>query len=609
MPRGSEPSPTAVTPAQPVTTHEDIAAREVAAARRRTRAWWLGGTAAVALLAGTVFGARPALHVVKAWQARRLAAQARTLMDEGKWSDARQRATDAFALWRNEPEAVRAVAQFLSRVGNFRQALGFWKQLDAIGALTPADARDLSVASLETGDPAAAERYLRRAWPADRPGTPADWSLGLSLAMRRNQPAEAAALARRLIGSKEASLRARLVAAASLATADPAPEAQALVWQTMRSIADEGRSAESLDALLTMARRAASLPEHDPLRDTLPPLPDLLSRIDAHPLAGTRHHLLVVEIRMAPLDAAGRADLLHATVERYGGSREDADLAGLTAWLYGKGEFEELLRLLPPDRAKGDRALFLQRMDALAAVGRWKDIREAIQGRQFPLEPMIAQMYLGRCAAQLGEDKARDAAWETALAAAGADPAKLLAVGQYTAKNGALGLAERAARTALVAQPDAREAHELLFQVLQASGQTRSLREALIAYAALYPNERAVRNDIAYFDALLDVGVPAARRTAQGLVRADPASLPHHVTLALAELRLHNALAALDTLGGTTLLRSTALQPRQRAVYAAALWAASYEREAREMARSCALDQLLPEERDLVRPVLDGPAS
>ncbi len=317
-------------------------------------------------------------------------------------------------------------------------------------------------------------------------------------------------------------------------------------------------------------------------------------------------HLLALDLR-AGTDPASRAALVQEGIDRYASTKDDASLGTLVAWLYGKGEFEKVLAVLPPDRANGDRALFLQRLDALGALGRWKEIREAIQSRKFPLDPMTAQMYLARCAAQLGEPAVRDACWDAALDAAGTDTAKLLTVGQYAEKNGALRVASKAIPAAVAATPDSREANEALFQLLETTGRTRDLRDALLAFAAPNPGDRAVRNDIAYLDALLDVDVPAARDTARQLVQVEPASLPHRTTLALAELRLGNGLAAMDAFRGIRLPPPAAMQPRQQAVYAAALWKTSYETEARAVARIIVPARLLPEERELVPPLSATP--
>ena len=296
-------------------------------------------------------------------------------------------------------------------------------------------------------------------------------------------------------------------------------------------------------------------------------------------------------------------------VDRFGAVKEEADLTALAAWLYGKGEYDRVLTLLPLARATTDRALYLQYLDTLAATGRWTEIRALIQAQKFPLDALTSQMFLARCASQLGEPEVRDARWQAAVDAAGKDPGKLLAVGQYAAKNGAVNIAAAAFRAAVRAAPDARPAHDELVRLLESMGNTSELREAVTSMSTHWPRDPAVRNDLAYLDALQNENVPAARDVARELERTEPASLARRVTLALAELRLHHALAALDAFSGFDFARSAALQPRQGAVYAAVLWETSYTKEARAVMKTIPTDRLLPEERELIRPVEPGAAS
>ena len=497
--RWQHPSSPPVTPPRPIPsaepalpTHEDILARERAALRRRNQRRWLAALTGVALVAGVVFGTLPALHAVKAWQARRLAASARQHIDKEQWLDARKDIGDAIAIWRNEPEVSRVTGLFLNRAGNFRQAVTYWQQLGRIGALTTGDQRDYATAELNLGHLDAAEAHLRQAWPAGAPGTPADWLLGMQLALRRDHLPEAATLAHRLLAAPSLPERMRLNAAATLLSTDDSPEAHKLAWTVIKTVAEGNRSPESLDALLSMARLAATFPPAQAAKEELPPLAELAGRIDAHPLAKVPQHLLVLDLR-AGADPARRAALVQEGIDRYASTKDDASLGTLAAWLYSKGEYEKVLAILPPDRASGDHALFLQRLDTLGALGRWKEIRETIQSRKFPLDPMSAQMYLARCAAQLGEPAVRDACWDAALDAAGADTAKLLTVGQYAEKNGALGIAAKAIPAAVAATPDSREANEALFGLLESAGRTRDLRDALLTFAAHDPDDRAVR--------------------------------------------------------------------------------------------------------------------
>src|SRR5438552_7483711 len=97
--------------------------------RRQRRRRFVIITVAILILLGIAFlSARPALHAVRAWQARRHAQKAFALIDQENWGDARTEATAAYQLRASEPEAIRAVARLLSRAGQ-SDALKFWKDL------------------------------------------------------------------------------------------------------------------------------------------------------------------------------------------------------------------------------------------------------------------------------------------------------------------------------------------------------------------------------------------------------------------------------------------------------------------------------------------------
>ncbi len=589
--------------AEDIDSHDALLVREATGERRRRRARWLAAVGGLALVAGIGFGARPALHVAKEWQARRLAREAVRLTEEGNLEAAHTKVQDALTIWQLEPDAMHAAAFFMTRAGAYRQALPYWQELETVRPLTSGDLREYAETEINLGDADGAETLLHRVWPMGEPGTVPDWILGMQIALHRGRSSEAMALAKRLLDDPKTPPREQLNAATVLLSAsNSGPDDRAAAWKSVAAIARPGGTLESLAALILLAQQRASGSANQPADDVAPPLPDLIASIDSHPLAKTQHHLLVDDLRMAQ-DPSKRTELIQAAVERFGRAKDDGELAALAAWLYGKGEFDKVLSVLPLARAVSDRALYLQYLDTLAAVGRWSDIRELVQERKFPLDAMISQMFLARCAAQLGEPAVRDARWQAALDAAAADPNKLLAVGQYAAKNGAENVAATAFRAAIHAAPDGRAAYEELVRLLESTGNTQELREAVAAMSARWPRDLAIRNDGAYLDALSNENVTAARDAARELIQAEPASIAHRVTLALAELRLHDALAALDAFSGLDFGKSALLQPRQGAVYAAVLWETSYNREAREVLKNLAMDRLLPEERELVRPI------
>jgi hypothetical protein len=587
-------------PAGPPSADDHLTPEDIAE-RRQRRFRFLKLAVAVALAAGIWAGARPTLHVVKAWQARRAAAEAERFTEEARFFEARSKVQDALALWRNEPAAARAAALFLGATGNFREAADFWKQVEIARPLTADEQRSDTAALLASGDLDAAEIHLRKAWPAARPGQPADWDLGMKLASRRNRDADAADLARRLLASHAATTRERFEAALALISNGEAPTRRT-GWDEMRELAKERTSTESLDALVLLARQAATSANPEETAE----LPDLIARIEAHPLARIQHHLLALDLTLA-LDPNRRAGLIQNAIDRFAGTKNDADLATLAGWLYAKQDYEHVLQVVPAARAPSDRALFFQRLDALGALGRWNEIQDAILSRKLALDPMIEQMYLARCADKLDEPRARDVHWDAAIDAAAGNAEKLLQLGQYAAKNGAMDVAGKALRAAAQAAPTSLPVQRALVNLYEAQGDTRKMQETIGAMLRIAPQDPDVRNDAAYLDALLGERVPDALATARALVRADPSSLPDRVTLALAELRSDNALAAYDAFAGIN-PGKVALQPRQIAVYAATLWATSYNRQAYQTVRTLPLDELLPEERALIEPIQKAPA-
>src|SRR3954470_2279028 len=106
-----------------------LTAAELAQRARKRKRLLIAVVILIALVLGAVFGGKPAMHAVKAWQARRHAATAFSLMEKEQWNDARKEATAAYQLWPDEPQAIRAVARFLSRT---RQPAGleFWDRLE-----------------------------------------------------------------------------------------------------------------------------------------------------------------------------------------------------------------------------------------------------------------------------------------------------------------------------------------------------------------------------------------------------------------------------------------------------------------------------------------------
>src|SRR6266550_9320230 len=133
---------------------------EIQLRRQRQRRIVIIVVASLVLLAVGYLSARPVLHAVRAWQARRHAQKAYALIDQEKWDDARTEAIAAYQLRSTEPEAIRAVARLLSRAGQ-SDGLKFWTELEAKTKLTRTDLRDQAGVALKTREFHVADKAIK----------------------------------------------------------------------------------------------------------------------------------------------------------------------------------------------------------------------------------------------------------------------------------------------------------------------------------------------------------------------------------------------------------------------------------------------------------------
>src|SRR5205085_12332759 len=105
---------------------------------------------------------------------------------------------------------------------------------------------------------------------------------------------------------------------------------------------------------------------------------EVAERLDHHPNAKPGDHLLAVDIRAQ--DEASKADeLINQAIATYRNAHEHT-LVALGSWMYEHARFEQMLEIVPADRAVRRRELLLQRIDALAALGRYKEIEDLLEG-------------------------------------------------------------------------------------------------------------------------------------------------------------------------------------------------------------------------------------
>jgi hypothetical protein len=545
------------------------------------------------------FGGHPAMNAIKAWQARRHAQRAFTLINKEQWIDARGEAVAAFQLRPTEPQALRAVARFLSRTHQ-PEALEFWKQLAGKTPLTRQDVRDEAMIAIIAGDTSRADASVRELIGSH--AEPADWLLAAQLSVQKNLREQAKSSLEKIVADSRTTateqFRATLLQLA-LAGDNQAERANALT--RLKKLAD-AKTATSVDALVVLAQNALSTSTHssDSARHEAG---DLAHALENHPLAKAKHKLLALDLRVR-VDPTQREALISRAIADWKDA-EPTDVTVLAEWLNGKDEFQKTLDTIPLEKALQSRDLFLRYLDALGGLGRWNEIKQLLGSERFPLDPVLQAMYLARCSGQLGEKTAAGNNWRRALEAAAGNVQKLITLAQYAEKNENAEITEAAYDGAAAMSPKLRVAQDGRLRLAQASRDTKKLHTVLADMLALWPNDAAIQNDEAYTRLLLLPPandeehvdeINAIEQLAEKLVQQNPASLPHRTLLALARLKQHHPFAALEVYSNIQIVPN-AVSPSALAVHAAVLAANDRRNDARQEIEQAPLDKLLPEEQ------------
>jgi Tfp pilus assembly protein PilF len=184
-------------------------------------------------------------------------------------------------------------------------------------------------------------------------------------------------------------------------------------------------------------------------------LTEVANALENHPDARPFHKLLALEVR-ARLDPILTDQFVADAVQRFGPG-DDETVAALTGWLNKVGRPAKTLEVLPEVRAGQRQDLFLNYLNALAALQRWTDIENVMSSERFPMEPVMQHMYLAVAQTRLGSATAATNEWQRALQAADTS-GKLLALASYAEQNSVSNTADAAYSEAIKLEPKNRAA-------------------------------------------------------------------------------------------------------------------------------------------------------
>ncbi len=605
-------------PSRPVANKNDLdlTPPEEIRARRIRLFVFVGAIATCALGVALYFAAPPIGGAIKAWQSRRLAHQAFALIEQKKWNEANAKARDAYLLRPTEPQAWRAIARLASRRDQGTAVLEWWKKVDEAHRLTIEDRRDYAASALAAGELVVAAPQVDLLLSQKGGPAPLDLLLAAQLAARRQNGVLALDYTERATTDPRAKpneLLAGAVLVLSMTKPNSPPYSKA--WESIVKLARDPANPASLDALVFLARQQSRAPSSFPGEETpfsrdvrAAPQPETMGPLEVadalekHPDARPSHQLLALGLR-AQHDPALASQYVADAVERFR-SGDDETIAALAAWLNSVARADKTLEVLPLDRALRGRDLFLQHVNALAALERWNEVKEILNSERFPLEPVFQHMYLAVARTRLGETTAATDEWQRALEAANT-PEKLLAFADYAEQNHVNEVADRAYSQATRVAPKNRAAYAGRLRVALASDQTTEAQTIAGEIVKIWPDDAAARNQDDYLRLLLGASgeqAEAAERQAQILVAQEPWNWSARATLGLARLRLgRNA----DALAVFRKVRVTGAEPPGVvAVRTAILAVNGYEESARGDAHNLGAEHLLPEERALIAPLL-----
>ncbi len=494
---------------------------------------WMWIALGVLVLLGIL--AVPGYALFKTWRATNLAQEALALAEEPDGLErAWKKASSAYYLAADNLTVVRALAE-VYEMADPAQALEHWERAVELSEGAEKDRIALARVSLAIGDLERVEKQLE-ALRVGGETSPEVAKLEARVASQGLQFGKALdALEPFLEGSDEA-IHA-LYLQASLASEDAAVSQRGLDHVVELAGRDDDLGLDALRLLLGLREKSGGL------------VTFLEERLTAHPG-------IIREDRLSWLAWKLRSGLMEpqAVVNAARGEfdlESDEERIALAKWLNRNGFATEVTRVVSVEAARERRDLFLVLMDAMAVQGRWEEIRRILESDGVPLENYLKQVFLARAYYETGMERRAQLGWKRVHLEIANDPVKLSFLANYARRLQLYDVAREAYERLLEIPVSRREGYLSLVKMERELQDTDRLRGVLESMHAVYPEDRAVENDLYYTQLLLGESWEVSLSGARALVEQNPNYLSHKMTLALGLLlgdRPEEALAVFDTL-------------------------------------------------------------
>jgi cytochrome c-type biogenesis protein CcmH/NrfG len=521
----------------------------------------------------------------RAWQQRRLIAEANGLVAQG---DYRRASLNARRLLQINPESAEA-CRILARLGEIagsRSALEWRRRVMELGVATPNDLILLARAAVRYDDKATAEVALAKL-PESAKQT-ADYHALLSdiaYAQRDGieMEHELSEAARLDPANKDYTMR---LAALRLGASDPTLRAQGK--ETLLELQKD--QALQRDATRYLAEDALRQ------RNTLTAL-ELARQLDSFPNKTFADRLLL----LTALDAAKDNGFAAFLDEMKTTSAEDPErAAAVITWLNMHNRAAEAIgwsvQLQPG--IVGQKMVQIALSDAFVTSKDWAGLKRLVNSSNWGTFDFLRSALHSRAARELGDQPESAAQWNDALKKVAADPRQAMTLAETVEKWG--WRAEAIELLWIVAKNPTKggDALRALYGYFAKNADTENLYRVLLHEIELRPNDRNVQNNFAQLSLLLNLNVDRGQKLAREVYESDPKNAAYASTYAFA------LQTAGDAKKGVRILES--LTPEQlhdpaiAAYYGILLAAAGDQARAGEFLDLGEKATLLPQEKALI---------
>ena len=546
----------------------------------------------VLLVVAAVFTARPAYRHLKNRRAEKLVLQAASQMDAGNYDLAKGPLAAALALAPELPGVIRQSARYSSHFLQ-TQSLQYWEMLEATGTATETDVREhIDVAlNLQRTDVAGRALLKLRSMSIRQPES---WLLLLRHDAQRADLNVSRTNVRAALNRFPSDPRI-VLAAGKLMFQQPESPAEKVRGRDLLWSLAVGTGTEATEAVRLIALNPGTSRDDRSL---------LLALMKKKPAPSVEERLLTDDIEWA-LQPDRHPELIRSELESGQSTAGLPDRTRIAGWLSSHGADGEALLLLPAGMARTNLNVLENRLQALANLRRWDEIKAELASSESNTDPTLRHTFNALTAAQIGRTDEARAHFANAITAAAGEPRRLFFIAQAAERCGRPDSAVRAWDGLLDSPTFAVKAGQSMLRLLATQDDLPLTARAFRKLLGFDPTNVDLQRDLALTEALIGTRLQENRDALSALLRTKPrdAGLLHAV--ALTQLRMGNPTGALEPLENLPeAYEDTVIY---RVIRVAVLGKNQQRVRAREQAAPLAGARLRNAERELIADWLPGP--